>query len=356
MEIKREFLAGELSDWRRAVPVGVAAGGGMLAPALLYLAATWPAPELTRGWGIPMATDAAFAIGLLTLMRKRIPASLITFVTALAIIDDLGAIVVIALFYSEHLHATYLGWAGGGVAVLLMANVLGVRSPYIYLLGGVCIWYALHHSGIHPTIAGILVAVTVPARPARDPDWFIARVRALIRHFEGRARNQGDMLEEDTQHELAENVADSARKATTPLQRWENFIEHPVYFVVMPSFALANAGIRIDSATLQAWADSPLSVGIGAGLIGGKVLGIAGATWLAVRLGVGEWPRDAGFRHVVGVALLAGIGFTMSIFIAGLTFPESSAEYDVAMISILLTSLIAALAGLVWLRWFSGER
>jgi NhaA family Na+:H+ antiporter len=325
LEIKRELLVGELNAGRRAITVIAAALGGMLVPATIFFMLN-AGGEFAHGWGIPMATDTAFAVGILALLDKRIPSAALTFLVALAIIDDLGAILVIAVFYSDGTSVARLAVAAGILLALIACNALGIRRPAIYVLGGVLVWAALLGSGVHATVAGVLVAIE-----------------------NDRTQSQ-PMLGQEEQHLIAEDVREAAELATTPLRRWEHALEHPVALLVLPVFALANAGITVDidtAATL--WTDT-LVIGIVLGLVVGKGLGIPLLTWLVTRLKLGELPPDVNMRHIVGVGLLGGMGFTMSIFIARLGFNTEPEAMQAAKIGILLASLIAGLAGYCWLR------
>ena len=295
-----------------------------------------------------MATDTAFAVGMLALLGGRVPASVAAFVTALAIIDDLGAIVIIAAFYSESLRADALMVAFGLLALLLFANLLGLRRGVFYVAVGALIWLALLRSGIHATVSGVLVAAVTPARPQRSPQWFVARANALLASFRNR-EDATPMLRDSKRHELAETMVESAQKATTPVQRWERLFEGPVSLLILPLFALANAGIPIDAEMLARAVRQPLAQGIVLGLVVGKLCGITLGTWAALRSGAGRLPTGMRFPHVVGVGLIAGIGFTMSIFISELGF-ERQAESNIAKAAILVASLIAGIAGYVWLR------
>jgi NhaA family Na+:H+ antiporter len=347
LEIKRELLAGELRDWRRSTPVICAAIGGMLVPASLFLLIAAGSPQAS-GWGIPMATDTAFAVGVLALLAQRVPASLAAFVTALALLDDLGAIVVIAAFYSESIQANALTAALALLVLLLLANFVGLRHGAVYVAVGGLIWLALLQSGIHATVSGVLVAAVTPSRPKRSPQWFVERANTLLSAFRERPK-KGHVLRDTERHDVTQAMADSARKATTPLQRWERVFERPVSLFVMPLFALANAGITIDSQMVARAIAEPLARGIALGLVVGKLVGITVGTGLALRFGAGRLPSGMRFAHVVGVGLIAGIGFTMSIFISELGF-EGHADSAVAKTAILFASLVSGAAGYLWLR------
>ena len=352
LEIKRELLVGELRDMQRSLPVIVAALGGMLAPALIFFLMN-SGGDYAHGWGIPMATDTAFAIGLLALLGKRIPTAAVTFLIALAIIDDLGAILVIAVFYSESISVAHLGAAAAVLGLLLLTNLLGIRSVTLYLVGGILVWVAMLGSGVHATVAGILVAATIPARPKRQPGWFLQRTRHLLDRFrELEKRKDGDqpMLGETEQHAVAARLQDAAEMATTPLRRWEHALDRPVSLFVMPVFALTNAGITISREALDGIWQNPLTLGIVFGLVLGKGLGIPLFTWLAVRFRLGRLPEGVSFRHIIGLGLFGGMGFTMSIFIARLGFGDTPDAMHAAKVGILAASLLAGCAGYLWLR------
>jgi len=350
LEIKRELLVGELRDVRRAIPVLAAAVGGMLVPAAIYFLFNAGLPS-ARGWGIPMATDSAFALGALMMLGSRVPAGVKAFLVAFAIIDDLGAILVIALFYTGTLEVSYLGDVALCLGALILCNVAGLRHISIYLMIGAVLWGCVVAAGVHGTVAGVLIAATVPARPRHGRDWFLRTTRHLTSRVEALHRERRDtgILGDPDQHTTVEAVEQVAKAATTPLRRWERSLERPVLLLVLPLFALANAGIPIDGGLLGTGLSSPVAWGILLGLVGGKVLGISLLTWLTVRLGAGRLPGEMGMRHLVGVALLGGMGFTMSVFIAGLSFADA-AHLNVAKLAILLASSVAGVSGYLWLR------
>jgi NhaA family Na+:H+ antiporter len=351
LEIKREILVGELKDPQQSLPVIAAAAGGMLVPASIFVAFNVTDGPV-HGWGIPMATDTAFAVGVLALLRRRVPPALTTFLTALAIIDDLGAILVIALFYTESLNLPQLGVATALLGSLVSCNALGIRRPSIYIVGGGLVWAAMLGSGVHATVAGVLVAMTVPARPRAGSGWFVRRTQDLLDEFqEIDKRSKRPILGEERKHAVVERVQDTAQEASTPLRRWEHSLEYPVALLVMPVFALANAGIPIEPGSLPALWNDPLTLGIVVGLVLGKAAGISSATWLALRLGLGRLPAGISLRHIAGIGLLGGMGFTMSIFIAGLTFANDPDALVGAKTAILLASLVAGVSGYLWLRW-----
>jgi NhaA family Na+:H+ antiporter len=352
LEIKREILVGELRDTQRSFPVIAAAVGGMLAPAAIFYLINAGTPYV-HGWGIPMATDTAFAIGILALLRRRIPIALFTFLTALAIIDDMGAILVIAVFYTETINLPFLGLAGLFIMILIGLNIIGIRRPLMYILLGGIVWLAMLLSGVHATVAGILVAMTVPARPKRGAGWFVSKARNLIEEFENIEKESNRSILEEEKHEVVEQVQGTAEKATAPLRRWENALERPVALFVMPVFALANAGIPVDFSSLSiVWSHS-LSLGIFLGLLAGKTAGISLLAWLAVRLQLGRLSQGVTMRHIIGIALLGGMGFTMSIFIAGLGSADTPETLVAAKAAILQASLVAGVSGYLWLRFLT---
>jgi len=362
LEIKRELLGGELQNVRLAVPVVAASIGGMVVPALIYAIFNAGTPA-SHGWGIAVATDTAFAVGILALLGKRVPLAVAAFLTALAIIDDIGAVLVIAIFYTETILKTHLIYAAILLAGLILLNLLGVRRPAPYFLGGGLVWLAMLESGIHATVAGILVALTVPARPRHGPYWFLRRTRRLIDEFEQleqkkqqQKENNDNILGAADQHTIVEQVQDTAHKATTPLQLWERSLENPVALLVLPVFALANAGVPVNAAAVPAMLTDPIILGILLGLVVGKTIGISIFCWLALKSGFGYLPPAMNLKHVIGISLLGGMGFTMSIFIAGLSFSNSPEQLQVAKSAILLASLIAGLCGYLWLRITSTDK
>lgn len=355
MELKREMLVGELAAPRQAMLPIVAAIGGMIVPALIYLAVNPGAPA-DRGWGIPMATDIAFAVGALSLLAARVPRALITFLVALAIVDDLGAVLVIALFYSEQIALGWLGGAAAVVALLIVCNFAGVRRPVPYFLLAVLLWLALLNSGVHATLAGVIGGFTVPARPRYDPVAFSARVRRLLTRFDASLRPGEGILGNDEMRAVVQALDNGVVAVQAPLQRLEHFWHMPVAFFVIPVFALFNAGIPLDAGTFLGSMAHPVQLGVIAGLVLGKVAGITGASWLALRLGIGVLPAGTRFAQIAGVSLLGGIGFTMSIFIAELAFTAEPKLLIMAKTGILTASLLSGLAGFACLWWLGDPR
>ncbi|GAB4533118.1 MAG: Na+/H+ antiporter NhaA [Anaerolineae bacterium] len=350
LEIKREILIGELSSVGKATLPIAAAAGGMLIPAAIYSLINWSG-EGVAGWGIPMATDIAFALGVLALLGRRVPLSLRIFVTALAIVDDMGAVLVIALFYTAEITWIYLAMGGVFLLLMIFANWLGVRRPLVYGLLGIGLWYAFLKSGVHATIAGVLAAMTIPAAARINTDQFVRWGRQVLDEFERCCAGDSRGNHETTirQRSLLQAMETAVHHAEAPLQRLEHALEYPVAFVIMPIFALANAGVRLGG---DSDLSHPVSLGIIAGLVLGKQLGITLFTWLSVRLGLTMLPDGVTWRHIYGVSWLAGIGFTMSLFIAGLAFGVSPL-LDTAKVGILTASVIAGVAG--WLILRTGE-
>lgn len=352
LELKREILVGELSSLKDAALPVVAAVGGMIVPALIYAAFNAASPTAS-GWGIPIATDIAFAVGILVLLAWRVPKNLIIFLTALAIADDLGAVLVIAVFYTADLDLQSVGAAAALLAILLLFNRGGIRNPLPYAIAGVLLWYALHASGIHATLAGILLALTIPARPAHRPVEFERRVDELQAAFRADRRDTetpDDPLSNSRMAAIAEAVERSAVAVQSPLQRIEHSLTPWVTFIVIPLFALANAGIDLGSVAWVQALSNRVTIGVLMGLVLGKFVGISLFSWIAVRLGVARLPAGVQWKHLMGAAWLAGIGFTMSLFIAELAFLDQQIV-EQAKLGILLGSAVSATVGLSWLFW-----
>jgi len=347
LELKREIMGGELSSMRNAMlPIG-AAIGGMVFPALTYVIFNYDTPNLD-GWGIPMATDIAFALGILSLLGKRVPLSIKIFLTALAIADDLGAVLVIAIFYTSEI--SFLNLATGAVFMitLLGANYLGVRSTLFYGIVGIGgLWLAFLMSGVHATVAGVLAALTIPARTKIDEIGFAMRLRKYVSEFEEIPPNSVTLLEPEQLH-VVDKIKQLTKAASTPLQRLEHALHPIVLFLIMPIFALANAGISLQGLTLQDVV-TPVSIGIFLGLLVGKFIGVVGASWLFLKMGWATLPEDMPFNTIYGLAMLAGIGFTMSLFITNLAFQSQDAIMQ-AKVGTLSASLLAGLIGFLILR------
>ncbi len=300
LEIKREFVEGELASPRQAMLPAAAALGGMVVPAAIYAALNWGDAQALRGWAIPSATDIAFAIGVLMLLGSRVPASLKLFLTAVAIIDDLGAIVIIALFYTEQLSLLALGGAAAGIVALLLLNRLRVTRIDVYAAVGLVIWVFVLKSGVHATLAGVITALAIPARDAAG---------------------------------------------ASPLERTQHALHPWVAFGILPLFGFCNAGVNLAGASLSALLE-PVTLGIGAGLVLGKAVGVFGSAWLLIKSGVAAAPVGASLLQLFGVAVLCGIGFTMSLFIGGLAFEGLDASFVTRLkLGVLAGSVVAALVG-----------
>lgn len=348
MEIKRELLVGEISSARKAALPMAAALGGMIMPALIYVALNWGTPEI-RGWGIPMATDIAFALGVLALLGTRAPLALKVFLTALAIVDDLGAVLIIAIFYTENLKTdalffSFLFWGG-----MLLMNRLGVRNALIYFILSLGMWFFMLKSGVHATVAGVLGAFAIPVRSRIDPELFIARVREYINQFDQPTAERTIILSPE-QQSAVEAIEREALRVQSPLQRLEHQLHYFVAFAVMPIFAFANAGVAFGGENGLNWT-SRVIWGVALGLLIGKPLGISLFAWLALRLRLAQLPRGIKFVHIVSVGFLAGIGFTMALFIAGLAFSGDKLNY--AKLGILSGSALAGVIGFTMIRMWT---
>lgn len=349
LEIKREMLAGELASLRRATLPVAAAAGGMIVPALLY-ASLNAGTGGERGWGVPMATDIAFALGVLALLGERVPSGIRVFLAALAIVDDIGAVLVIAVFYSAGIALGPLALAGALVLLAVGANIAGVRRPWAYGVIGLALWGAVISSGIHATIAGVLLAMTIPARTRIDEEWFVDRARRTLSRFEV-AHDPSASALNDPEHQAAiQELERLAEQLQPPLLRLEQALHGFVAFGIMPLFALANAGVPLGLSNLHAAGGITVALGVAFGLLVGKPVGITLFAWIAVRFGVASLPDGVTWRSVAGAGLLGGIGFTMALFIAGLAFTDAPGNLVAAKLGILGASVIAGLAGWAALR------
>ena len=347
LEIKREMLAGDLaqSDSRRMLIL--CAVGGMVCPAVIYLFFNWSL-DSQMGWGIPMATDTAFALGVLTIVRKRIPVSLLAFIVGLAIVDDVGAILVIAIFYTQDISLLYLSSALALITFLAVANYAGVRQPLFYILVGLSAWWMMLKSGVHPTFAGVAIALTAPARPKLSSGKLLNRAKTIINSMQKRTRPV-DVLGSRLDHEQVLEVRDYAERASTPLRRWEDSLDLPVALFILPLFALTNAGIPFDLSSLTESLQHPTGLGIITGLVLGKFIGISGACWIGLRFKIGRLPDGVNLQHVIGASLIAGIGFTMSTFIATLGFDAQPENLHIAKTSIMIASILSAFIGVLYI-------
>jgi len=350
MELKREMLVGELADLRQAALPVIAAIGGMVMPALIYLAINHGS-DAARGWGIPMATDIAFAVGALVLLARRVPKALITFLVALAIADDLGAVLVIALFYTHQLSLAWLAIAALLSVLLFALNFAGVRNVLPYFGLAALLWYALLQSGVHATLAGVICAFAIPARPKYDPALFSLRLKELTGRFDASNQPDSNIMTNEAMYSVVQSLEKNVSAVQTPLQKLEHHWHLPVAFIVIPIFALFNAGIPLALGKLDETLTHPVMLGVLCGLVFGKFLGITGACWLALRLGIGQLPSGTRFSQIAAVSVLGGIGFTMSIFIAELGFADHPEYLLMAKTGVLAASLLAGLLGYAWLWW-----
>lgn len=344
LEIKREILVGELSSTRKAALPMMAALGGMVFPALIYVAINLGSPGI-RGWGAPMATDIAFALGVLALLGSRAPIGLKVFLTAVAIVDDIGAVLVIALFYSGGIATGWLAASAAVLAAMAVANRLGVRSIPFYLGMFALLWYAVHYTGIHATVAGVLAAMTVPAGSRIDGRRFASRTRALIDEFENSGDSDEDAILNEQQTAALHEIERDSERVGSPLQRLEHALHPWVAFAIVPVFALANAGVSLVGGSDAPQPTQPIAIGLFLGLVLGKPIGIYLMTWLTVRLGLGDLPQGVTWRHIHGAGWLGGIGFTMSLFVATLAFGEGR-DLQTAKAAILAASAVAGSIGL----------
>ncbi len=352
LELKRELLVGELSSLRQALLPIMAAVGGMIIPALCYFALNSDG-HAAKGWGIPMATDIAFAIGALSLLGPRIPKTLITFLIALAIVDDLGAVAVIALYYTESINMQPLLYAFICTVAMLACNMLGVRRSLPYAVIGTALWSAMLAAGIHATIAGIVVAFAIPIRPKFEPRHFISKVEELTLRMKNTIGETPDIIHNTHFRGLVSSLGDGVALVQAPAQRVEHKLHLPVAYIVIPIFALANAGIPVEFSAFGQYLSNPITLGVLAGLVLGKPLGILGFTWLTVKLGWAELPEALNMKHILGVGMLGGIGFTMSIFVADLGFAGLPEDLLMAKTGILLASAIAGFGGYFLLMFLS---
>ena len=348
LEIKREVLVGELRSPRKAALPIMAAAGGMLVPGAIYALVNMGEPTFS-GWGVPMATDIAFALGVLALVGSRVPASVRVFLTSLAIVDDLGALLVIAVFYTERIGLGALAMAGGVLALMAVLNAVGVRRTMIFLLLGVVVWYFVLKSGVHATIAGVLVALVIPARTRVDQKAYATFSREMIDRFEGAGLAPGKAWATPEQQSAVQALEGAGHLVETPLRRLAHQLIPWIAFLILPVFALANAGVAVGGGSEETGAgsiwSSPAFWGVVLGLLVGKPVGVFGFSWVAAKLGIGALPDGATWRHVFGAAWLAGIGFTMALFIANLAYKDP-AHLDAAKLGVLAASVVAGIVGL----------
>jgi NhaA family Na+:H+ antiporter len=355
MELKREMLAGELADLRQAALPFIAAIGGMVMPALIFFAINHGS-DAAPGWGIPMATDTAFAVSALVLLSHRVPKALITFLVAMAIADDIGSVAVIALFYAQHVRLDWLMLSVILVLLLVFLNFTGIRRVWPYLVVAIFLWYSILESGVHAALAGVLGAFAVPARPKYNPDLFSERVKEMVTRFDSSNKQGGNILTNENLYAVVQSLEKGVRGVQTPLQRLENIWHLPVAFLVIPVFSLFNAGIPLDLRSLGKTLTHPVMLGVFLGLVLGKFTGITGACWLALRFGVGQLPKKTRFAQIAAVSILGGIGFTMSIFIADLGFSAQPEYLLMAKTGVIAASFLDGSVGFLWLWWLGRDQ
>jgi NhaA family Na+:H+ antiporter len=349
LEIKREILVGELSSIRKAAMPVAAAIGGMVVPALIYAGFNYGTPGI-GGWGIPMATDIAFALGILALLGDRVPLSLKVFLTALAIIDDLGAVLVIAIFYTSEINSYMLVLSAVVLFFLVVFNRLDIRHPLFYILPGLLLWIFFLKSGLHATIAGVLLAMTVPARAKVDTRSFVDQGRELLDEMERDGLNEEPAFVPERQQHMVHALTMLSEAVETPLQRMEHKLHSWTTYFIIPVFALANAGVHLSFDPEFLTGD--VTLGVLLGLIIGKQIGVFTFSWLSVKLGLAAKPDGVTWSHIIGVGWLAGIGFTMSLFITNLAFQDETMLQQ-AKVGILGASLISGIIGYLWLYKFT---
>ena len=347
LEIKRELVLGELRDAKKAALPAMAALGGMVVPALIYVAFNaGSGGEAVNGWGIPMATDIAFSLGILALVGSRAPVGAKLFLLALAIVDDIGAIAVIAIFYTSDLSLGYLALGLAAIVVMAVATNVNIRTNVLYIPLGILVWYAFLESGVHATIAGVLIGLITPARPFYTPEEFDATARSVLDYYP--SESNGGSRTSLAEYE-ARLVADVARESISPLHRAEHALHNWSSYVIIPIFALANAGVRLVGVDIGEAVSSAVSLGVIFGLVVGKTVGVSIFSWVAVRTGLGSLPDGVTWGNVVGVAALAGVGFTVALFITELAFTDTVIA-DRAKIGIFVASIIAGIIGYAIMR------
>jgi len=351
LEIKREILVGELSNIKVAILPILAAVGGMVVPALIYTALNTGTVG-ANGWGIPMATDIAFAISALVLLGRRVSPALVTFLVALAIVDDLGAVIVIALFYTAQINFEFLFLAAAMFLLMLMLNRFGIRAMLPYFLLGIVMWFFMLESGVHATIAGVIAAFAIPSKPKIPPVDFASHTKNLLQEYENYPVATDHTMHEK-QKAILQNLKDRINAVVSPAGQLEQSLHLPVSLIIIPIFAFANAGIAIDFSSIDKIIFEPVSLGIILGLLVGKILGIAGTAFIAIKSGIAKLPQNSSMSQVFGVAALGGIGFTMSIFVADLAFIDNPELIFQAKIGILTASLCAGALGFIWLRFIA---
>ncbi|MFY8160733.1 MAG: Na+/H+ antiporter NhaA [Candidatus Kapaibacteriota bacterium] len=364
LEIKRELFIGELASLKQALLPILGAVGGMVVPALMYVLVNYDNPESLKGWAIPMATDIAFALGVLSLLGNRVPIGLKVFLAALAIVDDLGAVLVIALFYTSTISYVALAWIGLFLFLLFLANRLHINYPLIYLLIGIGLWFAFMASGIHSTIAGVLSAFMIPLSSVIVKNDFRTKVDKLWKEFKKidieivtndtlfQTEEENKLADEqlyEQQYHILHKLSDLSIKVQPALHRLEHNLDKWVGLIIMPIFALANCGVDLSNFTFKSLIE-PVSLGIIIGLFIGKIVGVYSAVYLAIKFKIASLPENVNLKHIFGVSILCAIGFTMSLFVTGLSFGTGSEYENFAKIGILTASISAGILGYIYLN------
>lgn len=346
LEIKREMLVGELSSVKKATLPIFAALGGMLVPAAIYAIFNHGTPT-SNGWGIPMATDIAFAVGVISILGKRCPSALKIFLLALAIVDDLGAIIVLALFYPSHeLNFVFMGLALVVFLILILFNKMKVNSPYVYMMFGLVLWYFVFRSGIHATIAGVLLAITIPSKTTINEVRFFVKVKHLLEKFKENGNSEVEVLANPKQMEVIHDINEEVDAINPLMHRFESAL-HPIsHFLIIPLFALANAGVTLDGSILQMSPMPAVVPGIFFGLLLGKPIGITLFSYISVKTGLAELPGGVPWKQIFAIGMVAGIGFTMSIFVDNLAFSDP-VYLNMGKAAILVTSFVSAICGML---------
>ena len=353
LEIKREILVGELSTFKKALLPIIGACGGMLIPVVIFYLTCPDDPSMLRGTAIPMATDIAFSLGVLSMFNKRVPIGLKVFLATLAVADDLGGILVIAIFYSSEMHMEYLLYTGLLLVILAVGNYRHVMSKMFYIVIGIFVWHTLLNSGIHATIAGVIVAFFVPARPGVSAFNFVNYLRNKINQFpinQATTNAKGTTILSNEQIMLLKNIEHASDRIISPLQDMEDALQNPINYFVVPIFAFANAGIHLEGISMEGLLHG-VGLAVFLGLAGGKVLGVFSFSWISVKLGLVQLPKGCNWKSFASVCMLTGIGFTVSMFIADLSYHNIGPNGDVllndAKLGILCGSVFAGLLG--WL-------
>lgn len=357
LETKREVVVGELSSLSKSVLPLAAAAGGMVMPALIYSYFNVGLPG-EPGWGIPMATDIAFALGTLLLLKKSIPPALFVFLTAFAVADDIGAILVIVLFYSSEISYNALVWGMGFLGASFVLNRFSVTKALPYALLGIGLWLALLEAGVHATVAGVLLAITIPVKTEMGHEQFVRSIRDQLRRMTGNENGRLWLVDMEAEEKQAviESLENACHNALSPLHRIEHGIRPWVLYLILPLFAFANAGVRIDFGSMGEVFADPVFIGIVAGLVVGKQIGIFSFCWLAVKAGLATLPNGVNWMHIYGASILGGIGFTMSLFIGDLAIEDRTRTLEYAKIGIFAASLLSGILGLLFLKFFAARR